>query len=117
MIVKLRGNWFAPAEDPRSRSDGTVITGRRYRKGDVEMDDWLFPYLPKDAIIIEAPDEGLVKERKSVEEYGDFRNYDMERAASEEAQKIAEKAEIQRLRVEQMNEAKARKRAAEQNKE
>ena len=109
MKVRFKSGWFAPtalvAVD-KMRS----FSGMRFRKGVHEVPKELEEYLPSSAEVLKDNYREKIEEEVSK----DFKDYDEERALSDEQIEAEKKAEVLR-RVRQANAAAARaKRKAKQ---
>ena len=87
MLVKLKYNWFAPS-DKVSYAKGLNLTvsGKRYKRGVVEIPDDLFEYLPPDAEVLEKAPEPETKE-------ADIKELDLARLDGDRHEKLVEDAD------------------------
>ena len=89
MLVKLRYNWFAPSDKVNyAKGLNLSVSGKRFKKGVVEIPDDLFEYLPPDAEVLEKAPE---PEPEEVEV--DIKELDLARLDSDRHQELVDKAE------------------------
>lgn len=88
VLVKLKNNWFPPS-DPFRPDSMRVFSGQFFKIGVVEIPDELVEFLPKSAIILEH-NHKKVAVKKEVQKEETLKDYDGDRAASDELIKIHE---------------------------
>jgi hypothetical protein len=88
--VKLTNDWFAPS-DKFVPDKMRVFSGKRFRKGVVEVPEELVPFLPKGTVML---DKVKVYEAPAPE-VQDFRELDLDRVAGDVVEKIKEDADKQ----------------------
>ena len=89
MLVKLKYNWFAPSDKVNyAKGLNLSVSGKRYKRGVVEIPDALFEYLPPDAEVLEkAP------EPKPEEVEVDIKELDLARLDGDRHEKLVEDAD------------------------
>ena len=93
MDIKLKRDWFYPA-DAGPPNDKRAISGGRMRKGiHRDVDPTLRDYLPKDVVIL--TDASVVEEDEVVEQPS-LEDMDVERATSDVERAIEDDAEAAR---------------------
>ena len=108
MLVKLRYNWFAPSEkEEYAKGLNLSVSGKRYKAGIHEMPEYLREHLPKDAEIINEEEAKKEKEKSiaKANEEVDLKSLDFTRAAMDQVEEAAEKAEKTRRSYVKKNQA------------
>jgi hypothetical protein len=113
MIVKLKNSWFAPSAKfiPDKLR---VFSGKRFKAGEQVIEDGLFDFLPKSAVVIEGPSEKAIEKEVPVPVEPSLKDYDMERAAAEKEMEVQND---NHARMEKARAARAAKKAAKEAKE
>lgn len=121
-LVKFRRGWFAPATSRvvAKRRDGSPymsVSGMRFKRGVQEVPDDLIPEMkkamePQFYEILEGP----VEQEASYVDTGDLKDYDLERANSDQLVESHEKADQELAKQKKLDAlAKARKAKQEKN--
>lgn len=112
MKVRLENGWFGPTEP--YNIGNKVLSGHFYDRGEQDMPDWLYPYLPKSATVLKKPD-GFSEEILQEVPPETLRDYDMARAAAEAEGRVL--TNIEKARMARMAKIAAKRAAEEAAKE
>jgi len=91
MRVKFKDNWFGPSEQFNIGPNKSV-SGVRYKKGERIVPDWLKPYLPKSAIVLDDPAPAPSPKEVAKQRLADkIASHDLERAGADNLEAYVEK--------------------------
>lgn len=107
MRVLLSNGWFGPTV-PETVGNRT-LSGHFYDKGEQDMPDWLFPYLPRTAVVLIKPDGFNLDTVKEIPAET-LRDYDIQRAAAEAEGRVL--TNIEKARLARMAKLAAKKAAS-----